>query len=250
LVIDTARHYRPIVSLRAEPFRQLMSYGLRSYGVDLLRTIGSQVDQVLVIAFLAPAAMGLYAVALAVSRILQIFQTSVVRVLLPHIAARPTAQVVPAVGRAARITAALTAPLCAAVIVLAPFLLHLTYGGKFAAAGAVLRVLAVEALFSGATWILAQAFLALGKPATVTALQAAGLALSVPLMLVLIPRLGLLGAGIALLLSTVARFGLVLVCFPWLLKTRPPNLLLTRADIESLQQRLRTTRRPATDPAG
>jgi antigen flippase len=240
MVLDTKRHYRPVfLTLTAGPFKQLLSYGLRSYGVDLLRTIGSQVDQVLVIAFLTPAAMGLYAVALAVSRILQIFQSSVVRVLLPHIAARSTAEVVPAVGRATRITAALTAPLSAGLIVLAPWLLHLTYGGKFEAAEGVLRILALEALFAGATWILAQAFLALGKPATVTALQAIGLALSVPLMLVLIPRFGLLGAGMALMLSTVVRLVLVILSFPWLLGIAPPGLLLTRADIESLRRRLR-----------
>jgi antigen flippase len=249
MVVDVVREYRPVVLFVRGPYRDLFGYGLRSFGVDLLRTIGAQIDQLLVVAFLSPAAMGLYAVALAVSRILQIFQNSVVRVLLPSIAAKPVPEVLAAVGRATRITAALTTPLCLGVLVLTPFLLRLAYGGKFMAASGVLRVLTVEAIFAGATWILAQAFLALGKPGIVTALQGIGLALSFPLMLVLIPRFGLIGAGLSLLISTLARLVLVLICFPWLLATQPPSLLLTRGDIASLQHRLRAMRDHTTDSA-
>jgi len=250
MLVDAIRQYRPVVlPLVRAPYAELFSYGLRSFGVDLLRTIGQQIDQLLVVAFLSPSAMGLYAVALAVSRILQIFQTSVVRVLLPRIAARPVDEVVASVGRATRITAALTTPLCVGVLMLTPVLLRLAYGGKFMAASGVLRVLTVEAIFAGATWILAQAFLALGKPGIVTALQAVGLGLSFPLMLVLIPRFGLIGAGLSLLLSTLARLGLVLVCYPWLISSKPPSLLLTRGDVASLRHRLRTLRDHGADTA-
>jgi antigen flippase len=243
MLIDVVRRYKPVfLPAHRQSYADLFSYGFRSFGTDLLRTIGQQIDQLLVITFLSPAAMGLYAVALAVSRILQIFQSSVVRVLLPRIAAKPPDEVVTAVGYAARVTATLTFPLCAGVALLAPLLLRLTYGGKFTGASDVLRVLAVEALFAGSTWILAQAFLASGRPGIVTALQGIGLALSFPLMLVLIPRFGLLGAGIALLLSTLTRFVLVLVCFPWLLKMPPPSLFATRAELAGLRRKLSRVR--------
>jgi O-antigen/teichoic acid export membrane protein len=110
----------------------------------------------------------------------------------------------------------------------------------------VLRVLAVEAIFTGVTWILSQAFLALGKPGTVTMLQGIGLALSFPLMIVLIPRLGLVGAGLALLVSTLVRFVLVAICFPWLLHLPPPSLFLERDDVVSLVQRFRPRRSSGT----
>ncbi len=240
MLVDVVRQSHPVFFPAArDAYAKLFSYGIRSFGVDLLSTIGQQIDQVLVVTFLSPRAMGLYAVALAVSRILQIFQSAVVRVLLPRIAARPIEEVTFAVGRAARITAALTAPMCLAVVVLAPFLLRLVYGGAFAGASSVLRVLAVEALFAGATWIFAQAFLALGKPGTVAGFQAIGLALTFPLMLILIPRFGLVGAGYALLASTLLRFALVLASFPWLLRARLPGVLLTSSDIASLKLRLR-----------
>jgi antigen flippase len=248
MLVSVLRCFHPrFLPFVRDVYRELFSYGLRSFGIEIINVVGGQIDQVLVITFLSPAAMGLYAVALAGSRVLQIFQSSVVRVLLPRIAARPLREVVDAVGKAMRITTALTAPVCAAVILLAPLLLGLAYGGKFVAAAPVLRVLAFEAPFAGATWILAQAFLGVGKPGAVTVLQAAGLACSFPLMLVLIPRFGLLGAGFALLISTLVRFALVLASYPLLLNTQPPPLLLTRNDIATLLGRLRAKQSPPVD---
>jgi antigen flippase len=250
MLADVVRRSHPIFfPVMRSTYQQLFSYGLRSFGLDVLKTIGQQIDQVLVVAFLSPTAMGLYAVALAISRLfLQIFQASVLRVLFPRIAARPIEEVTFAVGRATRITALLSTPLCAGVFILAPLVLRFTYGGKFTDASGVLRVLAIEALFGGSTWILAQAFLALGKPGILTALQALGLALSLPLMLVCIPRFGLIGAGYALLASTIARFAIVLASFPLLLHTKPPSLLLTLGDIKSLQLRFREKSDPVSDP--
>jgi antigen flippase len=247
VLYDTVRRHRPLFyPLVRTPYGRLFSYGLRSFGLDILRTIGDQIDQLLVVAFLSPAAMGLYAVALVISRVLQTFQMATVRVLLPTIAARPVDEVIDAVGRATRVTAALTTPLCLGLIAFGPFILHLVYGAKYAAASGPLRILAVESVFAGTTWILAQAFLAVGKPGVVTALQALGLSVSFPLMLVLIPRFGLIGAGLALAISTFVRFSLALLCFPWLLKKAPPNLLLTRDDVAGLWRRFRPKHGSAT----
>ena len=81
------------------------------------------------------------------------------------------------------------------------------------------------------TLVLSQAFLSLNKPGIVTVLQATGLATGVPLRLVLIPAYGYVGAGIAILLSTVIRFVLIVACFPIFLKCKVPNLIITKNDI-------------------
>jgi len=77
----------------------------------------------------------------------------------------------------------------------------------------VLRILVVEAVFSGATLVLSQAFMAMGRPGVVTVVQLTGLSLTVPLMVLLVPRYGIVGAGAALLLSTAGRFVCVLASF-------------------------------------
>jgi O-antigen/teichoic acid export membrane protein len=81
---------------------------------------------------------------------------------------------------------------------------------------------------------MAQAFMAMGRPGTVTLLQALGLSLSVPLMLLLIPRFGVAGAATALLLSTIARAIFLLTGFRLFLKSRPPNVIPRPADLREL----------------
>jgi len=86
--------------------------------------------------------------------------------------------------------------------------------------------------------VLSQAFMALGRPGVITTLQAIGLSLTIPLMLILIPRLGLTGAALALLISTCARLTFVLASFPVMLKLPVPDLLVRREDIAKISQQV------------
>ena len=218
--------------------RALLPYGIRSYGIDLLNALSLQIDQALVVAFLSAEAMGTYVVALSLSRMLQLFQQAVVMVLFPKVAARPAEEVIALTGRATRISTVLTSLAGLVVVLIGQWLLRFLYGAEFVAAANLLRLLTLEAVITSTTLVLAQAFMALGKPGTVTVLQGVGLALSVPLMLVLIPRFGLLGTGMALAISAAVRLILMMLCFPWLLKRRTPKLLFGREDWAFLRQQL------------
>ena len=72
--------------------------------------------------------------------------------------------------------------------------------------------------------------MALGRPGMVTLLQGLGLALSVPLMLLLIPRWGIAGAAASLLLSTCARFIFICVSFNLTLRVPFPRLMPDKSD--------------------
>ena len=216
----------------------LLSYGFRSYGVSVLGTLSSNIDQAIVVGFLEPAAMGTYVVALSLSKILNIFHNSLSTVLFPNASARPLEEIVAMTGRAVRLNIAAMLSIGAVVIIVSPLLLSLLYGPDFINAVAVLRILIVQVVVNGAAMILAQAFMASGNPGIVTALQGVGLALSAPLMIVLIPAMGLTGAGLSLLISTTARFLFIIVLFPIVLKKSPPSLILNKGDINYLKQKL------------
>jgi O-antigen/teichoic acid export membrane protein len=212
----------------------LFSYGLRSYGIDLCGTLSLYVDQALVIRILQPSLMGTYVVALSLSRVLNAFHTAVVMVLFPRAVSRPPREVLELTGRAVRMTTFVTA-LCGAGVMLAgPHLLTLLYGPEYRGAAAILRILVVEVVLTGATQVMSQAFMALSRPGVITVLQAIGLLLSIPLMLVLVPRFGIAGAALSLLLSTCARFAFVLASFSRFLDLPRPGLLPRRADISFL----------------
>ncbi|MBD5654923.1 MAG: oligosaccharide flippase family protein, partial [Candidatus Eremiobacteraeota bacterium] len=219
--------------------RTLGSYGIRSYGIDVLATLSTQVDQVLVVGILSAANMGVYAVALAASRVLLILHSAVVTVVFPSATGLEQERVVSMVARAARVSTA-TALLFGLVLVAAlPYLIPLMYGHGFSGAIGVAQLLTLEALIGGLVYVLSQTFMALGRPALVTLLQGIGLAVAVPSMLVLLPRYGLLGAALGLLLSTCVRFALVLLSFPAILKIRVPNLVLTSDDVRAFARALR-----------
>ncbi len=226
--------------------RLLLSYGIRSYGIDLLGTLALQVDQVLVVSFLTPADLGLYVVVLSLSRMLNVFQLSVVMVLFPKAAGRSTEEAVAMTGRAARMSLLLTGMCALGVAVIGPVLLRLFYGRAYARSALSLRILLAEVTISGCVFVLAQAFMALGRPGTVTLLQAVGLGLSVPLMLLLIPRFGIAGAAISLLLSTCVRFVFLYASFPLFLKIAPPSLMPQRQDFEMLRRAFKPFERRAT----
>jgi O-antigen/teichoic acid export membrane protein len=228
------RDFQPTVQHFVEATRELFGYGIRSYGIDLCGTMAYYVDQVLVVRMLAPSLMGTYVVALSLSRVLSAFHASVVMVLFPKAVNQPREEVREMTGRAVRMSTLLTAISGLAVVLCGPYLVSMLYGKDYGDATAVLRILILEVLLSGATLVLSQAFMALGRPGVITALQVLGLLLTVPLMLVLVPRYGLVGAGLSLLISTSARLISVLAAFPMCLKVRIPDVVPTAADVKAM----------------
>jgi len=217
----------------------LLSYGIRSYGIDLIGALALQVDQVLVVSFLRPADLGVYVVMLSLSRMLNIFQASVVTVLFPKATGLSTEQAVAMTARAARVSTAITSLCALCIAILGPVLLRIFYGAEYAKSALTLRLLLVEVTIAGCAFVLAQAFMALGKPGLVTFLQGVGLAVSVPMMFLLIPRWGTMGAAVALLISTLTRLALIYGSFIFVLKVRPPSLFVNRDDFNLLLSALR-----------
>ncbi len=103
------RLFRPSLKSFRSSARSLFSYGIRSYGVDLCGTMALYVDQVVVVRFLMPDMMGIYVVALSLSRMLNVFHTSVVMVLFPKAVSESAETVRAMTGRAMRMSTLLTA---------------------------------------------------------------------------------------------------------------------------------------------
>jgi O-antigen/teichoic acid export membrane protein len=226
--------FRPSLRQFRDSATLLFLYGIRSYGIDLCGTMAVYVDQALVVRSLEPKLMGIYVVALSLSRMLNAFHTSVIMVLFPKAVSQSSAVVREMTSRAMRMSTLLTAFAGLGIIVVGPQILALLYGPEYREANSVLRILVVEVVLSGATLVLSQAFMAIGRPGVITALQLMGLLLTVPLMTLLVPRYGIVGAGTALLLSTTSRFIFVLLSFPIFLKMPVPHVLPKQEDFAYL----------------
>ena len=228
------RHFRPTLTSMVTSSRLLLSYGIRAWGADLLGTVASQVDRVLVVGLLSPEMMGFYVIAQSAAGVLAFIPTAVAPITMPRSTNLSSGEIIALTGRAARATLCVMLLASLPLLFFGGFLLRLVYGPGFAGAAAVLPFLVIEAILSGLTSVLAQAFLATGFPGTVSLLQGCGVLTSIPLLIWLIPRFGLQGAGIALTLSTLCRLGFVLLNFPYKLKSLPPGLIMRRAEFIGL----------------
>jgi O-antigen/teichoic acid export membrane protein len=228
------RYFRPTLRSPVAAARLLLSYGVRAWGADLLGTVATQVDRVLVVGLLNPEMMGLYVIAQSAAGVLAFIPTAVSPITMPRSTNLSTGDTVALTGRAARATLCLMLLASLPLLFSGNFLLRLVYGHGFAGAAAILPFLVVEAIAGGLTSVLSQAFLAAGFPGTVSMLQGCGVLTSIPLMFWLIPRFGLEGAGCALMLSTLCRLLFVLLNFPYKLKSRPPGLIMGYAEFMGL----------------
>ena len=226
--------FRPTLHRLAESARLLMSYGVRSYGIDLCGPMAFYVDQALVIHLLRPSLMGTYVVALSLSRMLNAFHTAVVMVLFPRISSQPTETILDLTGLAVRITTLMTASCGFLIVLLGPALLGLLYGADYRSASGVVRILVIEVVLSGVAQVLSQAFMAMGRPGTIATLQVVGLMFTIPLMLLFIPRFGVEGAAGALLVSTTMRLIFVAASFKRVLRVRCPRLVAGVEDVSRL----------------
>jgi O-antigen/teichoic acid export membrane protein len=225
------RVLRPKFTIAAPYPARLLRYGIRFYGVDILGVVAGYLDQVVIVFLLEPGAVGAYAVALSLSRVLTVAQGAVSTVLFPSIAARDVTSVVDMVARAVRVTTLMNAAGAAGIALVGPSLLLLLYGSRFNAAVAPFLILLLEAVVTSAARTLAQAFSGSGRPAAVTALEMAGVAVSLTAMLILVPIFGVVGAALATLLGGTARLLFALIRFQKVLGVRLPRLVISRMDI-------------------
>lgn len=233
-VISVVRAHRPSLQHARSAFRELLVYGSRSYGVDLCNLLSVYLDQALVVGLLMPEAMGLYVVALSLSRIINAVQGSVALTTFPKMVGLARRDLAVAIARAARLSALVSGAIGLLVMGLGGILLSRLYGASFAPAGGLLRILVCEVVLAGIAQVLLQGFLAAGRPGVATLIQLSGLALSVPVFLTLVPIYGALGAAIALLTSTSMRLLLTVAAYPAFLQVPMPRVWIGPADLADL----------------
>ena len=228
---------RPVFTL-AQPWRgRVLHYGLRFCGVDVLGAMAGYLDQMVIVLFLAPQAMGVYAVGWSLSRVLGVLQAAISTVLFPSIAARSPDQVMGIIGICVRVMTTLNLLGAAVLGVAGPWLLVLLYGHGFAGAIGPFRILLAETVVANAARVLYQAYSGTGRPGVVTIIESVGVAVSIASMLLLVPQFGTIGAASAVLIASCVRLVCVMAGLPFILRVRMPRLFLGGADIRWIRGR-------------
>jgi O-antigen/teichoic acid export membrane protein len=178
--------------------------------------------------------MGIYAVALSLSRVIGAVHTTVATMVFPRVVGLAPEAMIAAVGRSARMGTIASSVVGLTVLAAGPALIGWLYGAAYAPAGYILPILVAEAVVAGLAQVLLQGFLAAGRPAVATTVLGLGLAGSVPLFLWLVPAFGVLGASIALFAGSQLRVLLTVAAYRSVLRLPAPRVWIGADDLGDL----------------
>lgn len=212
-VYRSIRHYRLAMGMVRSAIGRIFQYAYRSYGIDLLGTMILYMDQIILVGLLAPGPLGLYVVAVSLSRMVNVFSNSIIMVLFPKASELKDEEAARLSLKVFKISTALSLSGSAVIMLLAPIVIRLLYGEAFLESITVFRLLLLDVVIAGAVFVLGQSFMAVGKPGVVALSQGLGLALIVPLLYELTPRYGIVGAGISLLGASLFRLAFMMISF-------------------------------------
>ncbi|WP_339189189.1 oligosaccharide flippase family protein [Paenibacillus sp. FSL R5-0490] len=226
--------------------KKLFGYGSKVYGVELLGTLYTQFDKIIILALLTPRDFGLYSVVFALSRIYNAVQTAISNVVFPKVTGLPQEQIIRTVGRAFRISLMVMMIIVIPTMFVGNYLMGLLFGSEFLEASVAFYILAVECIIGGGSWILASAFNALGRPGLVMIRQLIALSVTVALFFVFTPLWGLNGIAIALLIGSIVRMVVTVAAMKIVFKVKFAAMVYDKEDLTFLYERLNKKRRRVT----
>lgn len=171
--------------------------------------IYSYLDSFIIEEFLGKGAVGVYAVAYKFTYAFQFLPLAFVGALYPTMSAladKPI-ELNRTLMKAEWYLAMLAAPVVFGIFALAPEIVGFFYGPEFAGAAPVLGVLIFVLLFIFLDFPLGSLLNATGRQAVKTGLMGGAMVVNVVGNLLLVPRLGIMGAAVAALFTFVFLFG-------------------------------------------
>lgn len=211
----------------------LLGYGLRSHVGNFSSLANQQADQLLISAFLAPFALGIYSVAATLTAGVNLIGSSVQVVAFPLVAAlADREEQMLALGRLTRLTLLASALAAAGFALVTPFLIELFFGPSFLPAADVARALLVATVVLSTNQVLGAGLRALGWPLGSGGAESVAAVVTLASLAVLLPTAGLIGAALSSLLAYCTSAAVML----WFLRSRlgiawTALLLPTRSDL-------------------
>ncbi|MDR3159439.1 MAG: polysaccharide deacetylase family protein [Zoogloeaceae bacterium] len=202
-----ARFYSLRLCWRPDQQKELLHYGARSHPEVLFQQLLLRADYLLVAAILPPVALGHYAMASAAAELLLIIPEAVTTPLMKRLLQQDEG-IEELTPLALRLTAAVMFAACAGMAAIGEWLIVTLFGADYAPAYPALLALLPGLFGLCHVSILRLDLLGKQRPGSLSLMAAAAVALNLSLNFWLIPRMGIVGAGIA---SSVAYLVIALV---------------------------------------
>jgi O-antigen/teichoic acid export membrane protein len=190
--------------------RPLVRYGSSQLAASAPTSVNGRLDQLILSTTTSFHNLGIYAVAVSISAIAVPAVSAIGSVMFPRIAARKGESTHLLEGRAVRASAIVSVCIMLPVCIGAPFLIPILFGAGYGASVRLVWILAVGAVFLGSGQVIGDLLRGRGQPLAVAIGQGIGAALTVALLLLLLPIWGIVGAAVASTLAYALTFAVLL----------------------------------------
>jgi O-antigen/teichoic acid export membrane protein len=202
---------RPGVQTDAGLAKQMLSYGAKVHVGQVSGLANVNLDQVLMAAWLPPAYLGLYVVAVSSAGLSQMLSQAVQTVTMPGIAREASdterGTILQSVFRRYWL---LSLGIMLAMAVILPLLIPIIFGRAFSPAIWPAEVLLLASCFKGAEQVLGGGAGASGNPWLGSKASLVALVVTVGLLYALLRRIGIMGAAIATAAAYLAELTVVI----------------------------------------
>jgi O-antigen/teichoic acid export membrane protein len=205
---DGVLGFRPSGTL----LREQAAFGTRNIAGDLAERLQLRADSFIVNASLGVHSTGVYSVTSGLAETLWYVPNALGTVMF--------SRAMGSAGDAARVAAALTRTTIAVALamavptfVLGPRLVRLFYGTAFADAGVALRYILPGIVAYSVVAVQSRYVVGRGRPGTSTLIMGSGLAVNIAANLLLVPRLGIIGAAMSSSISYALTATIMLAVF-------------------------------------
>jgi O-antigen/teichoic acid export membrane protein len=181
--------------------RSLTHYGLRTQATSITNYFNQRIDQLLLSIFVPPRELGLYVVAVTLSTAVTFVPGAVGMVTFSRGSSQHVDDARVTIGQSFRVSLLWLVICCTALFILAPFLIHLAFGGAFDGSTRACRILVPGALMIGLNQVLYNGSSAMGRPGLPSIAEGVSVFVTAIGLYLLIPRYGYIGAAIV---STIA----------------------------------------------
>ena len=207
-----------VASLDRAACRSMFTYMEKCLPTGWMGQANTQLDQMLLSVFFRPELLGLYRVAVSAANFMRFVPIGFQRTVLSQTAAiEKEVSQIRHIFRTAKQGGLLTLLAIVPFFAIISFLIQFAYGDAFVAAVPVARVLVLAAAVAGLSGILGNGAKGIGKPLVLMYAEIGGLIVTAAGLPLLLPKLGILGAGIT---SLMAYFVTCLLLVFYFLKIR------------------------------
>ena len=189
--------------------RSLFKFGKYILGTGVASTIGKNADQIL-LGSISHSSVALYNAAVRVMNFVEIPTLSISNIVYPKIAERANLEGKEAAGRLYEKSVAtivgIILPVIVGILVLPHIVLLITAGKSYLEAAPILRIMATASILIPFNVQVGSAFEVIGKPHVSFYINISANVVNLVVNILLIPRLGIMGAVWAMLITNVFIF--------------------------------------------